>query len=301
MSQKITPNIWFDGDAKEAAEFYTAAFGGDSKITNVLHYPKSKEEGLADFQLDMAGKPLVVDFVLSGYHFTGINAGGTFKPNPSISFFVDFNPGEDDKAHEHLDELWDKLMDGGKALMERDKYPFSEYYGWVQDKYGVSWQLILSDPSGDARQSIIPSLLFTGDATNRAKEALEYYASVFKDSKIGIIAEYDQDSGPAKKGSVMYGDVQLEGEWLAAMDSGVEMEAPFSEGISLVVECKDQEEIDYFWDELSTVPEAEQCGWCKDKFGVSWQIVPVQNYELLKKPGAYANMMKMKKLVIADF
>lgn len=301
MGQKITPNIWFNGNAKEAADFYTSIFPGDSKIINVMNYPKTEEEGLADFQLDLAGKPLVVDFQLAGYRFTGINADTTFKPNPSISFFVDFNPGEDDKAREHLDELWEKLIDGGEALMPLDKYPFSEHYGWVQDRYGVSWQLILSNPEGDERQSIIPSLLFSGENTNRAKEALEYYASVFKDSKVGLTAEYEEDAGPAKAGSIMYGDVQLSGEWIAAMDSAVEMDTPFSEGISLLIECKDQAEIDYFWDKLSTVPEAEQCGWCKDKFGVSWQVAPENTNELLQKPGAYANMMQMKKLVIADF
>lgn len=300
MAQKITPNIWANNNAKEMAEWYQSIFP-DSRIVETLYYPKTKEEGLADFQLNMAGKELVIDLELCGHRFTLINAGNEFKPNPSISFFVDFNPGEDDKARENLRAMYDKLIEGGKALMPLDSYPFSEYYGWVQDKFGVSWQLILSSPEGDERQSIIPSLLFSGDNTNRAEEALNYYASVFKNSKVGLIAKYEEDTGPAKAGSIMYGDCLLDGEWLSAMDSAVEMDAPFTEGVSLVVECKDQAEIDYFWERLSTVPEAEQCGWCKDKFGVSWQVVPTQNYELLKKPGAYENMMKMRKLIIADF
>ncbi|MFO0781384.1 MAG: VOC family protein [Candidatus Saccharimonadales bacterium] len=300
MGQKITPNIWCNGNAKEMADFYVSTFG-DGKITHTMYYPTTKEEGLADFQVDLAGKELVIDFEVRGRQFSLINAGDTFKPNPSISFFIDFNPGEDEQAREHLDEMWQKLTDGGNVMMPLDKYPFSEYYGWVEDKFGVSWQLILSNPEGDARQSIVPSLLFSGDNTNRAEEALKYYVSVFENSKLGLLAPYEEDTGPAKKGSLMYGDCLLDGEWVSAMDSGVEMDAPFTEGVSLVVPCKDQAEIDYFWEKLSTVPESEQCGWCKDKFGVSWQIVPANMDELMKKPGAYANMMQMKKLVIADF
>lgn len=300
MGQKITPNIWCNGNAKEMADFYVSAFG-DGKINHTMYYPKTKEEGLADFQVDLAGKELVIDFEVRGRQFSLINAGDTFKPNPSISFFIDFNPGEDEQAREHLAEMWQKLTDGGNVMMPLDKYPFSDYYGWVEDKFGVSWQLILSNPEGDARQSIVPSLLFSGDNTNRAEEALKYYVSVFENSKLGLLAPYEEDTGPAKKGSLMYGDCLLDGEWVSAMDSGVEMDAPFTEGVSLVVPCKDQAEIDYFWEKLSTVPESEQCGWCKDKFGVSWQIVPANMDELMKKPGAYANMMQMKKLVIADF
>lgn len=300
MGQKIIPNIWVNNNAREMAEYYISIFP-DSKITHTMYYPKTQEEGLADFQLDMAGKELVIDLELHGRRFTLINAGDTFKPNPSISFFVDFNPGEDDNARENLKEMYDKLIEGGRALMPLDTYPFSEYYGWVEDKYGVSWQLILSNPDGDARPSIVTSLLFSGKNTNRAEEAINYYTRVFQNSKVGLLARYEEDTGTAKKGSLMYGDCLLDGEWVSIMDSGVEMNAPFTEGISLVVECEDQAEIDYFWEKLSTVPEAEQCGWCKDQFGVSWQIVPVNTYELLQKPGAYQNMMQMKKLVIADF
>ena len=153
MLQKITPNLWFDGNAEEAVEFYTSVFP-DSKILSREYYPESAEEGLADFQADLAGKVLVVEFELSGMHFTAINAGPDFK---------------------------------------------------------------------------------------------------------------------------------------------------FTEAVSFAVSCKDQDEIDYFWAKLSSVPESEQCGWCKDKFGLSWQIVPENMGELMSKPNAFAKMMEMKKLVIADF
>lgn len=300
MGQKITPNIWFDNNAEEAVNFYMSAFP-DSKIISTFHYPKTAEEGLADFQLDMAGKVLTIDFQLGDLRFTTINAGPTFKPNPSISFMVNFDPSRDEKAREHLDELWEKLSDGGETLMPVDEYPFSKRYGWVKDRYGVTWQLILTNPEGEPRPFIIPSLLFSGKNTNKTEEAIKFYTSVFKDAQLGTLARYAEDTGPAKAGSLMFADFMLNGQWLAAMDSGVEQDFGFSEGISLSVACKDQAEIDYFWEKLSTVPEAEQCGWCKDQYGVSWQIVPENTEELLKKPGAFAHMMQMKKLVIADF
>jgi predicted 3-demethylubiquinone-9 3-methyltransferase (glyoxalase superfamily) len=300
MGQKITPNLWFDSNAKEAVDFYASLFP-DSKIISTLNYPNSPEEGLADFQLNRAGKILTVDFELGGLRFTAINAGPSFKFNPSVSFMVNFDPSRDEQAREHLDELWDKLIDGGEALMELDEYPYSKRYGWLKDKYGLTWQLILTDPAGEPRPFIMPSLMFSRENTNHAEEAMKFYLSVFKDAKPGTLARYEEDTGSAKAGSLMFGDFMLANQWLAAMDSGAEQKFTFNEAVSLSVACKDQAEIDYFWEKLSTVPEAEQCGWCKDKYGLSWQIVPENTEELLKKPGAFANMMKMKKLVIDDF
>ena len=153
MTQKITPNLWFDGNAKEAVDYYVSVFP-ESKIISMEHYPNSEAEGLADFQKDLAGKVLTVEFELNGQGFVAINAGPEFK---------------------------------------------------------------------------------------------------------------------------------------------------FNEAVSFAVTCKDQEEIDYYWEKLSAVPESEQCGWCKDKFGLSWQIVPENMGELMSRPGAFAKLMDMHKLVIADF
>lgn len=153
MQQKITPNLWFNGNAKEAVDFYISVFP-ESRILSVANYPNTQEEDLADFQLDLAGKVLTVEFELQGMHFTAINAGPEFK---------------------------------------------------------------------------------------------------------------------------------------------------FTEAVSFAVYCKDQEEIDYYWNKLSSVSDAEQCGWCKDQYGLSWQIVPENMEALMERPGAFAKMMDMKKLVIADF
>ncbi len=153
MSQKIIPNLWFDGNAREAAEYYVSVFP-NSEITGGSKYPASAEEGLADFQLDMAGKDLTVEFELNGSRFVAINADATFK---------------------------------------------------------------------------------------------------------------------------------------------------FNEAVSLQVDCKDQEEIDYYWSKLSAEPASEQCGWCKDKFGLSWQIVPENMGELMEKPEAYKTMMNQHKIIIAEY
>ena len=153
MSQKITPNLWFDGVALEAAEYYVSVFP-DGKIISVVNYPNTKEEGLADFQLHLAGKPLTVEFEILGMRFIAINAGPEFKFNEAVSFQVD---------------------------------------------------------------------------------------------------------------------------------------------------CEDQAEIDYYWEKLSAVPESEQCGWSKDQFGLSWQIVPKNMAELMQRPDAFAKLMEMKKIVVADF
>jgi predicted 3-demethylubiquinone-9 3-methyltransferase (glyoxalase superfamily) len=296
-SQKITPNLWADGNAKEMVDFYVSAFP-DSNVVGTSYYPT---EGLADFQKDLAGKELTVDFELAGYRFTAINAGPEFSFNPSISFMVNFDPSRDERAEQRLDELWNKLIDGGSVLMALGEYPYSKRYGWVKDRYGLTWQLILTDPTGESRPFIIPSLMFGKENTNRAEEAMQFYTSVFKNAKIGEIARYQEDTGPAKQGSLMYADFMIESQWFAAMDSGIEQDFTFNEAVSLLVTCKDQAEIDYFWEKLSTDSTSEQCGWCKDKFGLSWQIAPENMEDLMSKPDAFAKMMQMKKIVIADF
>jgi predicted 3-demethylubiquinone-9 3-methyltransferase (glyoxalase superfamily) len=300
MNQKIVPNIWFNKNAKEAIDFYTAVFK-DSKITHTEYYPTSKEDGLADFQVDLAGKELVIEFTLGTTAFAAINAGNEFACNPSISFMLNFDPRENSDASSELDTLWGKLSEGGKVLMEKGQYPFSENYGWVEDAYGVSWQLILGDGTGERRPFIMPSLLFTQGNVNRAEEAMKHYLSVFKDGKDGVVARYEERTGTAYKGSIMYADFTLADQWFTVMDTAVESTFSFNEAVSFSIACKNQAEIDYFWDRLSEQKEFEQCGWCKDRFGVSWQVVPANALELLKKPGAYARMMQMKKIVIADF
>lgn len=274
--QKIVPHLWFDKEASEAAEFYASLFP-DSEITGttVLHNtPSDTPSGDTD----------IVSFKLWGYSFMAINAGPLFKFNPSISFMVNFDPSKIENAEEKLNEVWDKLIDKGKVLMEIDKYPFSERYGWVQDRYGLSWQLILTSPEGDERPEIIPSLLYITDTGEQAEEAVDFYFSVFKNTKRGITAKYPAGMEPNKEGAIMFSDFMLEGQWFAAMDSSSKLhDFKFNEAISFIINCDDQDEIDYYWGKLSAVLESEQCGWLKDKYGVSWQVVPIEMDKMISK------------------
>lgn len=293
--QKIVPNVWFNGNAQEAVDFYASVFPS-VKIVATSYYPKSKEEGLADFQLSMAGKVLTIDFEIMGFRFVAINAGPEFTPNPSISCFITLDSKED------MNALWEKLAQGGKALMALSKYPWSEYYGWVEDRYHVSWQLILNNPQGDSRPKVVPSLLFTQDKDGKAEEAIRFYTSVFKTAKLGQLVRRAQDEESAKAGTLLFGDCMLEDTWIAAMDGGQGHAFAFNEGISLLVNCKDQAEIDYYWEWLTAHGGEESvCGWLKDKYGVSWQVAPENMEELMKKPGAFKTMMKQKKILIAEY
>jgi len=262
MTQKITPTLWLDKEAVEATEFYTSIF------------PDSKRTFTSPIKGTPSGDCDVVSFELMGYEFQAISAGPHFKPNPSISFMVNFDPKYDKGARKRIDEIWDKLSEGGKILMPLDTYPFSERYGWIQDKYGFSWQLIFTYPEGEDRPRIIPSFLFVTDTCDKAEEATRSYLSVFKNTKRGAISRYPADSEPNKEGSIMFTDFKLEDQWFAAMDGSARMhDFTFNEAISLMINCEDQKEIDYYVDKLSAVPEAEKCGWVKDKYGVSWQTL----------------------------
>ncbi|MGG1551503.1 VOC family protein [Paenibacillus ferrarius] len=290
----ITPHLWFDKEAKEAAEFYCAVFP-NSHITSqtVLYETPSGECDLVAFEV--WGQP-----------FMAISAGPHFKINPTISFIVNFDPSRDSHAAEMLDEVWNKLSDGGFALMPLGEYPFSKKYGWIQDKYGVSWQLMLTNPEGEPRPAIIPSMLFVGSNCGKAEAAREFYLSVFRNSKPGTLLRYGPGPGPDQEGTVMFSDFMLEHTWFTAMDSAYEHKFQFNEAVSLLVQCETQEEIDHYWDKLSHVPEAEQCGWVKDQFGVSWQISHVAMDKMLtegsqeQRARVTEAFLKMKKFDIAE-
>jgi predicted 3-demethylubiquinone-9 3-methyltransferase (glyoxalase superfamily) len=295
FNHKITPHLWFDKESREAAEFYVSAFGNDSKITNITTLRDTP-----------SGDTDIVSFELSGQPFMAISAGPLFKFNPSVSFIVNFDPSRDANARKNLDALWEKLSAGGMALMPLDQYPFSERYGWVMDKYGLSWQLILSNPEGEERPFIVPSLMFVGDVCGKAEEAVSFYLSVFKNTKQGAVFRYGPGQEPDKEGTIMFSDFMLEGQWFAAMDSAREHSFAFNEAISFIVHCDTQDEIDYYWERLSAAPESEQCGWLKDKYGLSWQIVPTAMDEMMNRATreqldrVTQAFLPMKKLDIAQ-
>lgn len=268
--KNIVPHLWFDKEARESAEFYVSVFP-ESKITNI-NTIKGTPSGDCD----------ILSFVLWGHPFMSISAGPYFKINPSISFMVNFDPAQDAQAATRIDEIWHKLAEGGKVLMPLSEYPFSKRYGWVQDKYGVSWQLILTNPEGERRPMIMPSFLFTKDVCGKAEEAAAFYISIFKNAKMGMVARYPAGMEPDKEGTIMFSEFTLNNQWFTAMDSARMHDFTFNEGVSLMVNCDSQEEIDYYWEKLSAVPAAEQCGWVKDKYGVSWQIAPANMNDLMK-------------------
>lgn len=306
--QRIVPNIWCNGNAEEAGAFYASVFE-NSHAEVESRYPT---EGLLEFQRPLAGKALTVALTISDYLFRLINAGDNFAPNPSISFMLNFDPllfdGDETLARASLDRIWERLADGGKPMMPLTEYPFSAHYGWVEDRYGVSWQLILTDPAGDPRPFIMPALMFDGESQDQAAEAADYYTSLFASvmesdggTAVGKRQPYGVPAGLAGPEALAFGEFRLGEQWFVGNDNGSGVDHPFSCGVSLEVQCRDQAEIDHLWVGLSAVPEAEQCGWLVDKFGVNWQIVPDRMGELMQLPGAFEHLMEMKKLVIADF
>ncbi|MGO1257265.1 VOC family protein [Microbacterium gubbeenense] len=300
MSQKIVPNVWCTRNAEEMGEFYRSVFRDTTSVVTA-RYP----DDVPDWQSEFAGLPLVADLRIGDYLIVLVNAGDEFRPNPAISFMLNFDPlefgGDEPAARAHLDEVWAGLSEGGRTLMPLDAYPFSPHYGWIEDRFGVSWQLILTDPAGEPRPFVIPQLMFAGPVEGKAREAANFYTSLFDDSGLGLVAEYPESTGPAAAGDVVFGEFRLAGQWFSMMDSGVEQDFSFTAGVSLEVRCEDQDEIDRLWSALSAVPEAEQCGWLADKYGVSWQIVPKSMGDLMERPGAHATLLNQKKIVIAEY
>jgi predicted 3-demethylubiquinone-9 3-methyltransferase (glyoxalase superfamily) len=275
--QRIIPHLWYDKEAREAAAFYASVF------------PRSTVGSVTTLHDTPSGDSDIVSFELWGQEFMAISAGPFFKPNPSLSFMVNLDPlffggsptaAED--ARRMLEEVWQRLSEGGTVLMPLDQYPFNPRYGWIQDRYGLSWQLLLGKPEGEPRPPIIPSLMFVGANAGKAEAAIDFYVSVFRNSRRGITSRYGAGQEPDKEGTIAFADFMIEDYWLAAMDSAHEHKFALNEAISLMVQCDDQAEIDYYWERLSAVPEAEQCGWLKDKYGVSWQVVPTAMEEMMR-------------------
>lgn len=307
--QRIIPNIWINREAEVAGRFYAEALPfTDAEVE--ARYP---ETGLADLQAEFAGAPLTVAVTVAGTRLTLVNGGDEFRTTPALSFMLNFDPllfgGSDETAttaaRTALDRTWEALCEGGSVLMELGKYPFSPHYGWVADRYGVNWQLMLTDPSGDPRPFLVPTLMFGGDAQDKAVEAADFYTSLFADvpggSGSGHRFPYGEPTGPASADALSFGEFRIGDQWFVGNDMGYDHGFGFTEGVSLEFRCADQDEIDRIWSALSAVPEAEQCGWLKDRYGVSWQVVPENLAELMERPDAYEHMMAMKKLVIEDF
>lgn len=150
-------------------------------------------------------------------------------------------------------------------------------------------------------KKIIPNLWFD----HIAEEAVSFYLSVFPDSRIISTTYYPESASEGLAefqkefaGKVLTINFELSGNEFIAINAGPEFK--FNETISFSILCKDQKEIDYYWEKLSNVKESEQCGWCKDKYGLSWQIVPENMEDLMKNPGAFTKLMDMHKIDIDE-
>jgi predicted 3-demethylubiquinone-9 3-methyltransferase (glyoxalase superfamily) len=280
--QKITPFLWFDNQAEEAVKFYTSLFES-SKIGNVRRY--------GDAGPGPKGQVMTMTFQLAGLDFMALNGGPVFSFTPAVSFFVAC------RTEQEVDALWKGLSDGGKMLMQLQKYPFSEKFGWISDRYGLSWQLTLaSQPT-----KIAPFFMFVGKQHGKTEEALKYWGSLFKSSSVSQIVRY----GPGEQepaGTVMHARFSLAGQEFMAMDSNREHNFSFNQAVSFYVDCKTQEEVDELWEKLSDGGKQGQCGWLEDRYGVSWQIIPSVLGELLgdknltRSQRVMQAMLKMKKL-----
>lgn len=274
MQKQLYPCLWFDGQAKAAAEFYCSIFK-NSKITT--------------------DTPMVVMFELNGKPIMGLNGGPMYKITPAISLFVNC------ESVEETNTVWDKLIEGGKALIPIDKQPWSERYGWVQDKFGMTWQINVTRTES-VKGAITPSMLFTGKQFGRAEEAMKFYTALFENSSIQTPNYYP--AGDENAGKVMFSEFKLNGYDMIAMDGPGEHAYTFTEGLSFVVNCESQKEIDYLWDNFTKDGgEESMCGWCKDKFGVSWQLIPASLGKLMSDPQRGKRVMdallKMRKLDVA--
>lgn len=284
-ARPIDPTLWFDHEAEAAATLYVSLFP-NSRITNRMRTPTETPSGNAP------GDVLTVSFELDGQPFTGLNGGPMFRFNPAVSVFVNA------ESTAEVDRLFAALSEGGSVLMPLDTYPFSERFGWVADRFGLSWQINL----GPQPQKIAIALMFTGRALGKAEEAMRLYTSLLANSGIDYVERYAEGEAGGAPGTVKVAQFHLNGRAFAAMDSAVEHGFTFSEAISLMIPCETQADLDTLWAVLSADPDAEQCGWCKDAYGVSWQIVPAEMLDMLSSSDTEATrrvmdaFMPMKKL-----
>lgn len=279
MKHPIYPCLWFNNQALEAAFWYTEVFGS-GKVTET--------------------NPMVTMFELFGSRIMALNGGPAFSPNPSISFYIDCTSASE------VEHYYNQLIEGGSALMALGSYPWSPKYGWLQDKYGINWQFFVGNTPIEATK-LSPQLMFTQAQAGKAKHAVEFYTSLFPASSIHAMVHYEPGDGDAVE-NIKHASFTLGSTLFKAMDSSHAHQFTFSEGISLVVECDTQAEIDKYWKALSKNGEEQMCGWLKDQFGVSWQIVPAILGELMSNPkrsqrvaNAFMQMKKMdiKKLMEA--
>jgi len=261
--KNIAPCLWFDQQAEPAAQFYATVFE-KTKIETISRYGPAG----AEISGQKPGSVLTVDFTLEDLRIEGLNGGPMFKFTPALSLFVSC------ATENEIDEKWKKLSAGGNVRMGLDKYPWAQKYGWTADRFGVEWQLMLTPRD----RKIVPAFLFVDSLFGKGEEAVKFYTSLFPNSKIEML---DRDE---EKKSVRFASFTLNGQGFVLMEGEGKHGYTFNEATSLIVNCDTQKEIDDFWQKLSAGGSTSQCGWLKDRYGVSWQIVPTALAGLMKDP-----------------
>ncbi len=280
MNNDIFPCLWHNEDAKEAADFYCKVFNG--AIT--------------------ADTPVVLNINLFGQKIMLLNGGPQFEKNASVSFTVRC------ETEDEVQNYWDQLIEGGIALMPLDSYPWSGKYGWLRDQFGTTWQLYLGEKHGE--QKVVPTLMFIHQNNGKAFAAMEFYSHIFPDSKIEGVLQYSDGLSPENheaEANVQHAHFKIDGYSFYCMDNSYDHAFDFNEGISMVVMTDNQEETDHLWDSLTSEGGKEsRCGWLKDQYGMSWQIVPKRLIELMndsdemKAQKVVQAMMKMQKIIVQD-
>lgn len=283
---RIVPHLWYDATAEEAARRYVDLVPG-SAIGATVRYSDVGQ----DIHGRDPGSVMFVEFRLGDTNLIALNGGPLFRFTPAVSLFVTL----DDAAA--LDRLWAGLAEGGTVMMPLDRYDWSERYGWVADRWGLNWQVMLGK---GAVRTVVPELMFAGDRAGNAEEALAFYATLFPGATVDGIMRHDGSAGQ-KPGSLAHAELRFGDDAIKAMDNAAADHA-FNEALSLLVECDDQAEVDRLWSALSADPKAEACGWVKDRYGVSWQISPrvlgrmMTSGDTAAVRRVTAAFMKMKKL-----
>jgi len=273
MTQELSTCLWFDNKAKEAFQFYKDVFG--------------------DVEL-LSENPMAVVYKIYGRKFMNFNGGPEYSINPSISFFISA------ANQEEIEVFWNKLSNCGNIMMPLNKYPWSEQYGWCADQYGVNWQLMLGHQSSC---KIMPHMMFVGQNAGKTEEAINFYANIFDKNKIVAISRYEEGE-PDQTGFIKYSQFELQGLPFGAMDSSANHQFNFNEAVSFVITVDTQDEIDHYWNKLLEGGKAGKCGWIKDKYGISWQVVPSILGKMMTNPetapkATYA-FLQMSKFIIAN-
>ncbi|HFU4450294.1 TPA: VOC family protein [Streptococcus suis] len=283
--QTIIPHLWYDKDAKEAVAFYVDLFGGKVDWTYTITDTPSGDSDLIQFQLG--------DMTLAA-----ISAGPYFKLNESMSLMVNV------ASKDEVTRLYQALSEGGRILMPLGEYPFSPYYVWLEDRFGLSWQLSYA-PDLDKPYRFDICLLFSQEQVGLAQPMLDYYKDKLPQASVGQLSFYGEGEAAVEAAKLNYAELLVAGQKMIVMDHGYGGEASFNEAFSLMVYVDSQDELNFYYDLLSAVPEAEMCGWVKDQFGISWQIVPrmlMEAYDTAspeKVKAVNAAVMTMKRLDIA--